>query len=102
MFTSRLNSLLGIPFFITESPRWLIQRSRRDEAIKNLCYLRKLDRNDAYLIQEINDIDLQGELSAYLRAEDVESTDIPSLPAVEHDRSAVGQSFWAPFRQVFT
>ncbi|GAA5899692.1 sugar porter family MFS transporter [Sporobolomyces salmoneus] len=72
--------LLGIPFFITESPRWLVMRSRRDEAIKNLCYIRKLDRNDAYLIQEINDIDLQ----------------------VENDRTAVGTGFWAPFRQVFT
>ncbi|GAA5964075.1 hypothetical protein JCM3765_000892 [Sporobolomyces pararoseus] len=72
--------LIGIPFFITESPRWLVMRSRRDEAIKNLCYIRKLDRNDAYLIQEINDIDLQ----------------------VENDRTAVGTGFWAPFRQVFT
>ncbi|GAA5944034.1 sugar porter family MFS transporter [Sporobolomyces koalae] len=72
--------LLGIPFFITESPRWLVMRSRRDEAIKNLCYIRNLDRNDAYLIQEINDIDLQ----------------------VENDRTAVGTGFWAPFRQVFT
>lgn len=50
---------LLVPIACRESPRWLISRSRRDEAIKNLCYLRNLDRNDAYLIQEINDIDLQ-------------------------------------------
>ncbi|GAA6060321.1 hypothetical protein JCM10212_000418 [Sporobolomyces blumeae] len=71
---------IGIPLFLKESSRWLISRSRRDEAINNLAYLRKLDRNHPYLIQEINDIDLQ----------------------VENDRTAVGVGFWAPFRQVFT
>jgi hypothetical protein len=55
---------IGLPFFCRESPRWLISRSRRDEAIKNLCYLRNLDRNDAYLVQEINDIDLQSAFSS--------------------------------------
>ncbi|GAA5853294.1 hypothetical protein JCM8547_000274 [Rhodosporidiobolus lusitaniae] len=71
---------LGIPFFIRESPRWLISRSRRDEAIKNLCYLRNLDRNDAYLVQEINDIDLQ----------------------IENDRTAVGAGFFGPIRHLFS
>ncbi|GJN93286.1 hypothetical protein Rhopal_006333-T1 [Rhodotorula paludigena] len=70
---------IGIPFFVRESPRWLISRSRRDEAIKNLSFLRKLPADDPYMIQEINDIDLQ----------------------VENDRTAVGSGFWAPFRQVF-
>ncbi|GAA5915717.1 hypothetical protein JCM6882_004124 [Rhodosporidiobolus microsporus] len=71
---------IGIPIFIRESPRWLISRSRRDEAIKNLTFLRKLDASDPYLIQEINDIDLQ----------------------VENDRTAVGTGFWAPFRHLFS
>lgn len=89
---------IGIPFFVRESPRWLISRSRRDEAIKNLSFLRKLPADDPYMIQEMyahssrypflteahlascsNDIDLQ----------------------VENDRTAVGTGFWAPFRQVF-
>ncbi|GAA5861675.1 hypothetical protein JCM1840_005228 [Sporobolomyces johnsonii] len=70
---------LGIPFFIKESPRWLITRNRRDEAIKNLCYIRRLSPEDAYIINEMNEIDVQ----------------------VEHDRTAVGTGFWAPFRQVF-
>ncbi|BGP51154.1 hypothetical protein JCM10450v2_007083 [Rhodotorula kratochvilovae] len=70
---------IGIPFFIKESPRWLISRQRRDEAIKNLCFLRNLAHDDPYMIQEINDIDLQ----------------------VENDRTAVGSGFWSPFRQVF-
>lgn len=71
---------LGIPFFIKESPRWLVTRGRREEAIKNLCIIRGLSADDAYLIEEINAIDIQ----------------------VEHDRTAVGEGFWAPFRQVFT
>ncbi|GAA5890071.1 hypothetical protein JCM5296_004760 [Sporobolomyces johnsonii] len=68
---------LGLPFFIKESPRWLITRDRRDEAIKNLCYIRRLSPEDAYIINEMNEIDVQ----------------------VEHDRTAVGTGFWAPFRQ---
>ncbi|KPV71552.1 uncharacterized protein RHOBADRAFT_40363 [Rhodotorula graminis WP1] len=71
---------IGIPFFIKESPRWLISRGRRDEAIKNLCYLRKLEYNDPYLVQEVNDIDLQ----------------------VENDRTAVGPGFFAPIRHLFS
>ncbi|GAA5825539.1 hypothetical protein JCM5353_002332 [Sporobolomyces roseus] len=71
--------LAGIPFFIKESPRWLITRNRRDEAVKNLCFIRNLSPQEPYLINEINEIDVQ----------------------VEHDRTAVGSGFWAPFRQVF-
>jgi len=71
---------IGVPFACIESPRWLIARGRRDEAIKNLKYLRKLEHNDPYLIQELNDIDLQ----------------------VENDRTAVGSGFWAPVRHLFS
>ncbi|GAA5988557.1 hypothetical protein JCM10908_003620 [Rhodotorula pacifica] len=69
---------LGIPFFVHESPRWLITRDRRAEALKNLCYIRNLPADDQYIISEMNEIDIQ----------------------VEHDRTAVGAGFWAPFRQV--
>ncbi|GAA6030943.1 hypothetical protein JCM8097_008949 [Rhodosporidiobolus ruineniae] len=71
---------IGIPFFCVESPRWLISRSRRDEAIKNLCHLRNLESDHSYLVQEVNDIDL----------------------AVEQDRTAVGTGFFAPIRHLFT
>ncbi|KAI5474883.1 MFS transporter, quinate permease [Pseudohyphozyma bogoriensis] len=70
---------IGIPLVIKESPRWLISVNRRDEAIKNLCWIRHLDASDPYIIEELNSIDVQ----------------------VEHDRTAVGTGFWAPFKQVF-
>ncbi|SCZ96380.1 BZ3500_MvSof-1268-A1-R1_Chr8-2g10156 [Microbotryum saponariae] len=71
---------IGIPLFIKESPRWLLSIGRRDEAIKNLCYLRQLSPEDPYIIEEVNMIDIQ----------------------IQHDIAAVGEGFWAPFRQVFT
>ncbi|KAL8292485.1 hypothetical protein RQP46_001097 [Phenoliferia psychrophenolica] len=67
---------IGIPLILRESPRWLIQRNRRDEAVKNLCFLRNLDQNDPYIIDEINLIDIQ----------------------VAHDRTAVGDGFFAPIK----
>ncbi|GAA5832480.1 hypothetical protein JCM3770_005561, partial [Rhodotorula araucariae] len=70
---------LGIPFFVRESPRWLIARGKRDQAIKNLCFIRHLSPEDPYIINEVNEIDIQA----------------------EHDRTAVGTGFFAPFRQVF-
>lgn len=57
----------------------MITRGRREEAIKNLCFLRKLDASDPYIVEEINMIDIQ----------------------VDHDVAAVGSGFWAPIRQLF-
>lgn len=71
--------VLCIPLFIRESPCWLITRGRREEAIKNLEWLHKLDASDLYILEEINMIDIQ----------------------VDHDIAAVGAGFWAPIRQVF-
>lgn len=71
---------LGIPFFIRESPRWLMQRGNRDAAVKNLCFIRNLSPEDDYIINEINEIDIQA----------------------EHDRTAVGTGFWAPIRHLFS
>ncbi|GAA5889871.1 hypothetical protein JCM6882_004347 [Rhodosporidiobolus microsporus] len=70
---------IGIPFFVRESPRWLITKGRRDQAIRNLCYIRNLLPEDPYVVNEMNEIETQ----------------------VERDRTAVGDGFFDPFRQVF-
>lgn len=87
--------------FIKESPRWLITRNRRDEAIKNLCYIRKLEPNDQYIIEEIN----VSHLRPCTARTELKLT-VPLSQAIdiqrEHDSTAVGRGFFAPFKQVFT
>lgn len=70
---------IGIPFFVKESPRWLLTKGKREEAVRNLSWIRNLPADDAYLIEEINMIDIQ----------------------IQHDFNEVGTSFWGPFKQVF-
>jgi len=57
-----------------------MQRGKRDAAVKNLCFIRNLSPEDPYIINEINEIDIQA----------------------EHDRTAVGTGFWAPIRHLFS
>ncbi|KAI3404175.2 qutD [Candida oxycetoniae] len=40
--------------FMKESPRWLMQVGRDQEAIKNLCWFRQLPESDEYIIYEVN------------------------------------------------
>lgn len=62
-------------FWIKESPRWLLGRGRREEAVKNLCWIRKLPADDLYIMEEVAAIEEQ----------------------LEHDRIHVGPGFWSPF-----
>ena len=60
-------------------PRWLFSRGRREEGIRNLCWLRMLNEDDVYMQEEISAID----------------------NALEEQRSTVGLGFWQPFHAVF-
>ncbi|CAJ2499643.1 Uu.00g024960.m01.CDS01 [Anthostomella pinea] len=61
--------------WIRESPRWLFLNNKREEAMANLCWIRKLDVNDLYIIEEVNYIDEE----------------------LERYRREVGAGFWKPF-----
>ncbi|PQE22913.1 quinate permease protein [Rutstroemia sp. NJR-2017a BBW] len=63
-------------FLIKESPRWLMSKGKRTEALKNLCWIRKLPSDDIYMLEEVSAIDA----------------------ALEHQHSTVGLGFWQPFR----
>lgn len=65
---------------IRESPRWLFGRGRRQEAIKNLCYVRQLSETDVYIIEEIAAID----------------------QALEEQKHDIGTGFWKPFQAAAT
>ncbi|EON65307.1 quinate permease [Coniosporium apollinis CBS 100218] len=69
--------LLG-GLWIKESPRWLMTRGRRTEAVKNLCWIRMLPADDLYIIEEMSYIDA----------------------AIEAQTAGVGMGFFAPFKAV--
>ena len=70
--------LLAGAFVIKESPRWLFSKGRREEGLKNLCWLRQLPAEHIYMQQEVFAID----------------------NAIEDQRATVGLGFWQPFRAV--
>jgi sugar porter (SP) family MFS transporter len=68
-------SLLIGAVWMKESPRWLFTKGKREEAMANLCWIRKLGPENLYIIEEVAAIDAQ----------------------IEHDRIHVGPGFWRPF-----
>jgi sugar porter (SP) family MFS transporter len=65
---------LGI-FWIKESPRWLFANGKREEAMKVLCWIRKLEPTDQYILEEVQYIDRD----------------------IERFETEVGKGFWKPF-----
>lgn len=61
--------------WLKESPRWLFTKGRREEALRNLCWIRNLPADHIYMVEEIAAIDAQ----------------------IEHDRIHIGPGFWSPF-----
>lgn len=53
--------------FLTESPALLLRKGKRDQALKNLCYLRQLPEDHQYMLEEVGMIEArleeQSELS---------------------------------------
>ncbi|CZR64094.1 related to quinate transport protein [Phialocephala subalpina] len=66
-------------FFIKESPRWLFARGQRAKALKNLCWIRMLEQEDMYMLEEVSAIDA----------------------ALEHQHATVGLGFWQPFQALY-
>lgn len=63
-------------FWLKESPRWLMTKGKREQAIKNLCYIRHLPEDDMYMKEELYAIDQN----------------------IERQEAAGGLGFWQPFK----
>jgi hypothetical protein len=63
-------------FWLHESPRWLMSKGKREQAIKNLCWIRQLPEEDIYIKEELYAIDQN----------------------IERQEAAGGLGFWQPFK----
>ncbi|KAL1956995.1 hypothetical protein VTO42DRAFT_6484 [Malbranchea cinnamomea] len=66
--------------FLRESPRWLFSRNRREEALRNLSWIRQLPPDHTYMVEEISAINA----------------------ALEEQNASIGLGFWDPFRAAAT
>ncbi|EMC98331.1 hypothetical protein BAUCODRAFT_32364 [Baudoinia panamericana UAMH 10762] len=64
--------------WLRESPRWLLSKNRRQEALKNLSWIRNLEADDLYIVEEVAFMDL----------------------ALEEQAATIGIGFWKPFKAV--
>lgn len=55
-----------------------MSKNRREQALKNLCWIRNLPAEDLYIVEEVAFLDL----------------------ALEEQNSAIGSGFWKPFQAV--
>jgi len=55
--------------WLPESPRWLITKGRDEQAMKNLCYLRRLPETNDYVQYEFNQTKEQVETEKAIRGE---------------------------------
>lgn len=65
-------------FWIKESPRWLLSKNRREQALQNLCWMRNLASEDIYIVEEVAMLD----------------------GAMEEQAATIGWGFWKPFQAV--
>lgn len=70
--------LLFGAFWLKESPRWLLSKHRRQQALQNLCWIRNLPAEDLYLVEEVALMD----------------------NALEEQAASIGEGFWKPFKAV--
>lgn len=64
--------------WIKESPRWLLSKHRRSDALENLCWIRNLSAEDIYIVEEVAMLDA----------------------ALEEQAASIGEGFWQPFKAV--
>ncbi|KAF6066591.1 Sugar (and other) transporter family protein [Candida albicans] len=73
-------STMGLTrIFSKESPRWLMQVGRYDEAIKNLTWFRQLPEDDEYIVYEVNQV----------------------KESIEEQKQKIGLGIMDPFYEVF-
>ncbi|KAF2165831.1 hypothetical protein M409DRAFT_24118 [Zasmidium cellare ATCC 36951] len=70
--------LLTGAFWIRESPRWLLSKHRREQALNNLCWMRNLGAEELYMVEEVAMLDA----------------------AMEEQAATIGEGFWKPFKAV--
>ncbi|GAM83320.1 hypothetical protein ANO11243_013070 [Dothideomycetidae sp. 11243] len=72
----------GLLFFgslwLHESPRWLFSKNRREQALKNLSWIRQLPTDHIYMVEEVALVDA----------------------AISEQESGIGLGFWKPFKAV--